>query len=62
MPEARISNPDPFLSQGIPAFFPVEIFFMRFYTKYLLPKMDSMFLPGWKPATFNYRGTAVFAK
>jgi ubiquinone/menaquinone biosynthesis C-methylase UbiE len=25
-------------------------------------KMDSMYLPGWKPATFNYWGTAVSAK
>ena len=25
-------------------------------------KMDSMYLPGWKPATFNYWGVAVFPK
>jgi hypothetical protein len=35
---------------------------MGIYTKYLLPKMDSMYLPGWKPATLNYWGTAVSAK
>ena len=27
-----------------------------------IQKMDSMYLPGWKPATFNYWGTAISAK